>query len=330
MTKMDFILFHGVSMHRHLTKPTPLILCITTTLLIAFIALAGPPLWAENGESDAQCLECHQDMADNLVDGKHALTKPKGGERIAVTCIGCHGDWEKHMDDPEAHKPIVPSKLPIIRQADACASCHQNEHQMTMITTDPHSRSGLPCSSCHKIHDNVNAASLIDAEGNFCLTCHQTVGAQFASRSAHPLHEGNVQCNDCHPMNDRKDHQLALGFDWTCQTCHAEVAGPFVYEHPVSYNHLVQGGGCVECHSPHGSPNERLLNQPGNGVCLQCHGVPPGHRTAHSGMAVKVDCVNCHTDIHGSNDNRLFLDPMLTTTFYANCYASGCHDNLKK
>ena len=78
-----------------------------------------------------------------------------------------------------------------------------------------------------------------------------------------------------------------------------------------------------------------------NDKCFRCHDDPEAEDDQGGSIAViaaqfgagahkRLDCVNCHTEFHGSNDNRLFLDPMLTTTFYANCYASGCHDNLKK
>jgi DmsE family decaheme c-type cytochrome len=320
---------NGVYMNKRPKNPAKLLITIPFVLLLGVFVLAIP-LTAEETTTatNETCLECHQDMADNLVGTKHALSQ-NGAKGVTVSCIGCHGSWEAHLDDPEANHPTIASKLGFVEQADVCASCHQGEHQTTMVSTDPHGRAGLDCATCHSIHGNMNAGLVKDDSENYCLGCHQTVGAQFAARSAHPLHDGNVMCRDCHPMNDRKDMQLVKGFDWTCQTCHPDVAGPYVYEHPVNYSHLVNGGGCIECHSPHGSPNERLLNQPKNGVCQQCHGIPAGHRVAHSGMAVKIDCVNCHTQFHGSNDDRLFLDPMLTTTFYANCYASGCHDNLK-
>ncbi len=306
-------------------------------LLLAVIALglcgwmvSGKLVASDNATADnAACLDCHQDQADNLLGSKHALTAATA-KGVAVTCVGCHGDWEKHLDDPEVNKPAVPSKLAFAAQANLCASCHQGEHQTTMVTTDPHGRAGLDCATCHSVHGNMNEGLVKDDSEEYCATCHPTVMAQFSARSAHPLHESSVKCQDCHSMSDRKDMMLATGFDWACQTCHSDYAGPHVFEHPVTFNHLVDGGGCIECHSPHGSPNEKLLTQPENGTCLQCHGMPAGHRVAHSGMATRIDCVNCHTEFHGSNDNRLFLDPMLTTTFYANCYASGCHDNLKK
>ena len=60
-------------------------------------------------------------------------------------------------------------------------------------------------------------------------------------------------------------------------------------------------------------------------MCLQCHSVPSGHLTTHDGLGVKYDCVECHSEIHGSYDSRLLLDPDLNSKFFPDCYQSGCH-----
>lgn len=306
---------------RILSRPPRIIPLIISVLLL----LALP---ASAQEDASVCLDCHDDVAENLMGTKHELTTGET-QGMSVNCMGCHTNYEAHLDDPLENYPTMPDTLGFLQVAEVCGSCHVNAHQATMVTTDPHARSQIDCLDCHSIHGNTNHALLIDDQDDFCTECHTNVKTQFGQRSFHPLESGNIRCIDCHSQDDRKDHQLATGFDWTCQECHSELSGPYLYEHPVNYNHLVEGGGCVECHSPHGSPNERLLNQPGNGVCMQCHGIPPGHVSAHSGMAVKVNCVNCHTDIHGSNDNPLFLDPMLNVTFYADCYQSGCHGDIR-
>ena len=56
-----------------------------------------------------------------------------------------------------------------------------------------------------------------------------------------------------------------LGQNETCFECHTAQRGPFVYEHEA----LRQG--CVVCHSPHGSVNQRLLNERNATLCLKCH-----------------------------------------------------------
>jgi predicted CXXCH cytochrome family protein len=59
-------------------------------------------------------------------------------------------------------------------------------------------------------------------------------------------------CSDCHsPHPTKSDAKKADIQKQMCVTCHADVAGPFVYEHdPVTG---WSGDGCVECHKPHGS-----------------------------------------------------------------------------
>jgi len=322
---MDFLLIEEVGMKNKINCEMRRVLTRLPLTIGVLLLLALPALAQEDG---AVCLDCHDDIAEGLIGTKHELTTGTT-QGMHVSCIGCHTDYEQHLDDPTEYHPTRPDTLGFLAQAKICGTCHVTPHQATMVTTDPHSRSQVDCLSCHKIHDNMHEFLLVRDKDEFCTGCHTNVKAQFSQRSSHPLESGNIECLDCHSQDSRKDHQMATGFDWSCQECHTELAGPYLFEHPVTYSHLVDGGGCVECHSPHGSPNESLLNQPGSGICMQCHGIPAGHLTAHSDMATKVDCVNCHTDIHGSNDNSLFLDPMLGTTFYANCYQSGCHGDVR-
>jgi DmsE family decaheme c-type cytochrome len=311
---------------------------VSLTLLLLFFLSASMPLAGasppysrdEMISKSAMCVECHQEAADNLKGSTHQLTMADDKlAKVIVGCIGCHTGWEKHLEDPSKDNIVVPENLSLPKQAEVCGSCHLSDHQATMLTTDPHGRAQLACNSCHTVHGNKARSLVKDDSENFCGTCHTNVVAQFKSRSAHPLMTDNIRCSSCHPSDDRKDPVLARGIDWTCQNCHSEYAGPHAFSHPVTETYSFNGGGCTECHSPHGSPNDRLLTQPGNGVCLQCHNVPPAHRTAHAGMGIKIDCVNCHTDIHGSDDNRLFLDPQLNTKFFADCYQSGCHERAR-
>jgi DmsE family decaheme c-type cytochrome len=277
-------------------------------------------------EKSSLCIDCHQELAAGLVGSAHQLsTNSRLKTSLAVGCIGCHDGWEKHVDDPSAENISNPGRLLLSDQAQLCGRCHLGPHQAAMVSTDPHSRANIACLSCHTIHNNQNTGLVKDETQNFCAVCHTTVAAEFKRRSVHPLESGNIQCTSCHNLSGLKDPALATGHDWSCQSCHTEKSGPFIYEHPVVEKHLINGGGCTECHEPHGSSNDRLLTQPGNGTCLQCHSIPPLHRTQHSGLGTKLDCVFCHSDIHGSFDNGKLLDPDLGTKLFPDCYRSGCH-----
>ncbi len=277
-------------------------------------------------ENSAICLDCHDDQEETLRHSVHRMTTEDDmNSPVAVGCTGCHRGWEEHLEDPAEGTIMVGPELGQTEQASICAGCHLTNHQASMLTSDPHGMEGLKCSDCHTIHSNPSQMLVKDDRENYCSKCHVVVAAEFKRRSVHPLESGNVRCSDCHELGKIKDHELGAGLDWTCQECHTDIAGPYTYEHPVTYNYLVEGQGCSECHHPHGSPNDKLLKQPESGTCLQCHMTPPGHRIAHAGLGARHACADCHSQVHGSYDNKFFLDPDLGMKHAVNCYASGCH-----
>lgn len=302
---------------------------LTVPLLMTACSLSlSSPQYSrqELDEQSATCLDCHEGYETSLAGSAHRLSSGREiKSSIGVGCISCHKGWEKHLEEPSAETIIKLGALSLIDQAEVCGNCHLTPHQQTMVTTDPHTRRNISCFDCHTIHNNPVKNLVKDAGQEFCLTCHTEVASEFHRRSNHPLQSLNISCTDCHSIDNIKSPSLAVGHGWQCQRCHTDYAGPFLYEHPVVYNHLVNGGGCTECHESHGSPNDRLLKQPENGTCLQCHGVPPGHRTRHSGLGARLACVDCHSEIHGSYDNKLFLDPDLGNKLFPDCYQPGCH-----
>ncbi len=305
-----------------------------SAILITFILLFSPPLFSseleyisqkEIIENSAACLDCHEDIVRSLSESAHQIFDINSGSEMKGGCVGCHDGWVAHLEDPGKDNIGQPKNSSPGDQSKICARCHQSLHQTSMNSFDPHGLNGMTCLDCHKVHDNQNELLLTNNRQEFCLSCHSEVAADFKSRSAHPYDSGNINCVDCHVMGEMERGDNAVGLNWTCQNCHAEYSGPFIYEHPVTWKHSTQGSGCIECHQPHGSVNDRLLTQPGNGTCLQCHGTPPGHITNHSGLGSKFACIECHSEIHGSYDNRLFLDPDLGTKLFPDCYQSGCH-----
>jgi DmsE family decaheme c-type cytochrome len=294
--------------------------------LIFIIAVVALPVFAQDDYDPSVCLDCHDTKAASLMGSPHEIENSELlSSPIKVACQNCHDGWQEHINDPSPDNITKGPGLTLLEQSEVCSRCHVTPHQRAMVSTDPHQHYGVNCSSCHTIHDNHNTHLLKDDSDNYCLTCHSSVAFQFEQRSVHPLKTGNIKCIDCHDMSSIVTGEKKVGLDWRCQGCHEELSGPFIHEHPVVYNYLVEGESCMECHSPHGSPNDRLLKQPGNGTCFQCHATPPGHFTNHSGLGSKLYCVQCHSDIHGSNTNRLFLDPDLGSKFFPDCYQSGCH-----
>ncbi|UCC78922.1 MAG: hypothetical protein JSW64_11645 [Candidatus Zixiibacteriota bacterium] len=277
-------------------------------------------------QDQADCLDCHENIEATLLNSAHEIqTVKESKESMKATCFDCHSGWQKHLDNPTAENIRTGPELSLADQTDICGGCHITPHQVAMASGDPHARADLTCSSCHMVHGNGNEYLVREDLDNYCVSCHSSVAMEFQRRSAHPVESGNIRCVDCHDLSSIENAEFKIGFDWSCQSCHEEIAGPFLYEHPVTYSHLVEGGSCMECHEPHGSVNDRLLKQTSRVLCLQCHDVPPGHITNHSGLGSRYACVQCHSEIHGSFSNNLLLDPDLGDKMFPDCYQSGCH-----
>ena len=305
-------------------KSNPLIrIVILITIPILVMASSSFADAPDPYEASKACSDCHSEFFSGLKGTTHAVSDKNVSK--GVYCVNCHDGWQGHIENPAKGNITNGSMLTPAKEAELCSACHLTTHQMSMVSTDPHFRADLSCSSCHTIHGNMNLMLVKDSSDNFCAECHSTTVAEFQRRSAHPLESGNVRCTDCHKLSNANDPAMAIGLNWTCQNCHSDKAGPFPFEHPVVYTHYTNGGGCMECHQPHGSPNDRLLNQPAEGLCVQCHSIPAAHRTKHDGWGTKLPCIECHTDIHGSFDNKKFLDPDLGTKLFPECYQSGCH-----
>jgi len=284
-----------------------------------FFALA----WSEDQRiDDATCLGCHQGQDTTLAGTAHALLPPP--RHVKLQCTSCHSGGAAHVEEPSAQNIGNPATEAAGKVITLCQTCHVAHAEADNIGFDPHLAQGISCVSCHHIHGGRQQL-LADDNTKFCGQCHVAVAAEFHRRSNHPLTDGAVTCLSCHSFRGVTEPQRGHGAMANCNVCHPEQSGPYVYEHPATLSYAVEGGSCTECHMPHGSPNERLLKLPGSTLCLQCHGVPPLHRTKHSGLGTKLACMECHSEIHGSNHNRKFLDPDLGVKLFPDCFQSGCH-----
>jgi DmsE family decaheme c-type cytochrome len=299
-------------------------------VLGAWFALGGHETGAqEPARVSTACLECHPGRDSSLAGTAHWAGDAHDGDAARVACTDCHtGDRRHWEEDPMAHPMTNPGKVSATAATRICAGCHQNSHQQNMVEKNVHPASGVSCSDCHRVHDSKHPSLLKAAEPGLCLDCHTGVAGHFARPYRHPVSEGVLACSECHLTLDRTSRALSFnGKGGVCLSCHGELAGPFPFEHQATLDHSTEEGGCVTCHEPHGSSLPRMVKQPYEPphfqLCTQCHSVPRHfsnsmHGTSFSG----VPCNDCHTDIHGSYDNRLFVTPSLRAQ---GCFNSGCH-----
>ncbi len=306
------IRFHGVCFA--LATITTIIILITPQLILAENAA---PI------KDEACLECHDGLNKSLEAGPHRLGSEYAQPKIVVACVSCHAGAQAHLDNPARETITTPAELTGHEAFQTCTQCHLAHIGLDNYGFDVHAEQEMNCSQCHKIHV-YDRPLLLDDQAAYCQTCHQETKTGFGRVSNHPVKQGNLTCLSCHRFLKRQDARLEYDLAGICRTCHPSEAGPFPYEHEAMNGYSVEEGGCTECHSPHGSANDRLLLEPGNQLCRRCH-TPTGHTTAHGGIWASYDCRTCHTDTHGSFVSSRFLDPGMAAKLGGDCFNTGCH-----
>jgi DmsE family decaheme c-type cytochrome len=271
-------------------------------------------------KGDAKCTRCHDEEEAYPV---LSIGKTKHGTRAdqrTPSCTSCHGESDNHINKP-ADAKVRPapdrsfgknSKTPMEERSAACLTCHQGGKRIHWSRSS-HAASEVACSSCHQVHTAHDAARDKVTQTEVCFTCHKEQRAQLRRPSRHPILEGKVACSDCHnPHGTAGPKQLVRdNVNDTCFQCHMEKRGPFVRSHePVQED-------CSICHNPHGTTNPNLLKLRPPFLCQTCHEpdshhsqppqggrVVPGVQNPATAQAVIMarGCVNCHTQIHGSNN----------------------------
>jgi len=274
---------------------------------------------------DETCLMCHDGMNTHLGRTAHRLSSETENPAKSIACVSCHSGGEVHIEDPQPENILNPATASVEDELATCSQCHQPHTEMHNIGFDPHVGQNLACADCHSVHSG-SPTLLIDDNAEFCGQCHVSAVNDFRRRSNHPLTDGNVQCISCHDFVGGDKPNFGHGPSENCTQCHPQQAGPFLYEHEATSSFSTEGAGCQSCHMPHGSPNERLLNQSGDNLCRQCHGIPAGHRTVHDGIGSQYGCMECHSEIHGSFDNRSLLDPYLGSKIGDGPGSCWCHN----
>lgn len=288
------------------------------SLFLVLFGLGVSPAFAQEAEA---CFTCHKDQ-NNILHTKHAV---KGDGRTpwgsGKECSACHGSNPDHIKDPKANPQPVRfgQQYPAGPQNAACMSCHQGGSQMHWAGS-AHDRTQVACSSCHSPHERADQVLVPATQAGVCYSCHKDVRAQTFQTSAHPIRQGLMSCSSCHQPHGSISETASLiksSVNDTCYTCHAQLRGPFLWDHPPVRDN------CGNCHNPHGSNNKPMLNARGPFLCQQCHvgqfhpstlrsgAVIPGQElprnapgvSGNSGTAYLVgnNCANCHSKVHGSN-----------------------------
>ncbi len=283
-------------------------------------APAAPPevlQGTEYSEKGADtCLTCHVESPDSPVYAifktKHANRADKRTPFAGLQCEACHGPGAKHAGS--ADKTLINTFKAGDRRTPEqmnkyCLACHKGGNRMQWHAS-VHETNKLACATCHKIHAAHDPVLAKATQAEVCYKCHRQQRMDFNKPSVHPVRFAQMTCSECHNPHGTTAEKLLVKstINQTCYTCHAEKRGPFLWEHaPVAED-------CTLCHSPHGSTRMVLLKKSPPLLCQQCHTVAGHPAVAHTPTALPGGggggsafllagaCVNCHSQIHGSNN----------------------------
>jgi DmsE family decaheme c-type cytochrome len=309
--------------------PNWIALLVTTTGLLGSAGLAAAAELTESRPTESEafsdqgadtCLGCHNGE-DMLVIFRtpHGQRADPESPMAQLQCENCHGPGGDHSGrrNPQtAHPPVTgfgaDSGTAISDQNAVCMDCHADDVSLAWAGS-VHERNETSCASCHSVHTPTDAVSLLSGQADVCFDCHQQQRADSQKPSSHPLrtdHPARVAamvCTDCHsPHASVSEGQLKRNtINELCFDCHAEFRGPVLFDHaPVSED-------CSLCHQSHGSIHPALLIRRPPLLCQSCHSqrghpslsytdgsLPGGNPSA---MVLERGCLNCHTQVHGSN-----------------------------
>jgi DmsE family decaheme c-type cytochrome len=267
----------------------------------------------------AKCAECHTDKFAQfrttphyaLVTDEHTADRDRG-------CEACHGPGALHSQTSKPEDIFNPRLATAEQVAARCTRCHSEQSIERQPFHNEHDLRAVGCNDCHSPHQEKTLPYLLikDAPG-LCLTCHREVGADFRKPFHHRVLEGGMSCLECHSAHNRNNtaeaRQSDEGLSGLCARCHADKRGPFVFEH-LGLTRSEEG--CVTCHNPHGSVNNRLLQRASVfQTCVQCHSEigltadpASGGDFTHDLSDPRIqNCTVCHVQIHGSNTHPRFL-----------------------
>lgn len=140
-----------------------------------------------------------------------------------------------------------------------------------------------------------------------CL-CSNGYGASPSWKEAQYQHDPyqEEECSSCHNSDEPGADDIISEAPQLCYECHSEQTGKFGHSPHAT-------GACLICHNPHGSDNERMLNEKIPDLCFMCHEFLERKmgRESNSTHDPAVDnCTACHNPHVSDVSNKMLRKKM--------------------
>lgn len=301
-------------------QPRPLLVLVCVLALSFGVQTANAEEDAEPDPPDAiysdsgadSCLLCHRDSGTAAIfSTPHGVPSdhrsPFGPGQLQ--CESCHGPSGEHSslsigDSPRPPPTGFGASDGLAELNSYCVNCHENELVFDWHDS-AHNMNSVACADCHLSHGLPDPALAPALRNSVCADCHPFAAAESFKAYSHFTGDDKMYCDDCHSAHG-SDAPVALvrnNVVETCWDCHADKRGPYLWEHPPAAEN------CAYCHAPHGSNLPGMLIQRAPFLCLSCHS-EAGHPSISpqrsgnappSAMTLIDSCLNCHSQVHGSN-----------------------------
>lgn len=270
---------------------------------------------------EGNCGRCHDSHgSDNAFQ-----LKELGNE----LCFGCHEDMERQVNKNRfKHRPLS--------EKGGCLTCH-DPHASDKFDFQLKKDAPSLCTNCHDTSKTSFNREHMDypIANTDCTSCHNPHGSNTRGMLFDNAHIPLVKkkCGECHvgPSSPKAFATKKQGIE-LCEQCHEKMIRR-TFDNNRLHWPIVDKVGCLNCHSPHGTKEKKLLKGPIVKVCGTCHSdtvvlqkwsIDNPKNPKLCEPVKKGNCIACHSP-HASDYVLLLPEESISIGLCGRCHEWQTH-----